>query len=211
MKTRLLFSAFLSSVLIAPQFAEARGGFGGRMPRMNFGGGGFHGGFAGGGIHPGGDGFRGFNAPTHFQPRFQPSVSPHPAHGPGPAPRPAPNPSLHPSGNHPHPPTPGPHPGPHPGPGPHPPGPGPHPPGPGPHPPGPPPPPPGPYWPGYWGPAVAWDAVTALAIGTVIATIPPECVTVSVKGVSYRDCNGNWFEPRYDGHTVVYIAVADPR
>lgn len=211
MRTRLLFSALLATALVAPQIAEARGGFGGRMPRMNFGGGGFHGGFqGGGGFHPNGD-FRGFNAPTHFQPRFHPAVAPHPPHGPRPAPHPVPHPVPHPAGgggNHPHPPTP------HPGPGPHPPGPlpGPHPPGPWPHPPGPPPPPPPvPFWPGYWGPVAAWDAVTALAVGTAIASVPADCVTVVVKGVSYRDCNGNWFEPRYDGHTVVYVAVADPK
>ncbi|MCZ7463829.1 hypothetical protein [Rhizobium rhizogenes] len=193
MKTRLLFSALLATALVAPQIAEARGGFGGRMPRMNFGGGGFHGGMGGGGFHPGGE-FRGFNAPTHFQPRFHPAVAPHPAHGPRPAPRPAPHPAPHPAGggNHPHPPTP------HPGPGPHPPGP-------------PPPPPPAPFWPGYWGGVAAWDAVTALAVGTVIATIPPSCTSVEVKGTSYDDCNGNWFVRRYNGHTVVYVAVADPR
>lgn len=58
---------------------------------------------------------------------------------------------------------------------------------------------------------MAWDAVTALAVGTVIATIPPSCVAVVVNGVSYEDCNGNWFERRYDGHKVVYVAVANPR
>ncbi len=187
----LLTSILLASALVIPQVADARGGFGGRMPRMNFGGGGMHAG-----------GFNHFNAPNHMQPRFRPATNmPRPVH-PGP----------HPAGHHPHPPLPGPHPGPHPGPGPHPPGPGPHPPGP-PHPPPPPPPPPGPYWPGYWGPAAAWGAATAtaIAVGTVIATLPPECVTVVVKGISYRDCGGRWFEPRYDGHTIVYIAVADPR
>ncbi|TWF47815.1 hypothetical protein FHW37_110112 [Neorhizobium alkalisoli] len=202
-KPGFFVSTLIATALIVPQIAEARGGFhGARMPRMNFGGGGMH-----AGVHPGGGSFRGFNAPSHYGPRFHPAVAPHPA-PPRPVPRPGPGP--HPSGHHPHPPTPGPHPGP----GPHPPGPGPHPPGPGPHPPGPPPPPPplpGPYWPGYWGPAAVWGAATVVAVGTVIATLPPECVTVVVNGVSYRECGGNWFEPRYDGHAVVYIAVANPK
>jgi hypothetical protein len=194
-KPGLFFCALLATALVLPQIADARGGFrGGRMPRMNFGGGGMH----GGGFHPGGGNFHGFNGPSHFAPRAHPAVAPHPPH-PGPMPGP------HPSGHHPHPPTPGPHPGPHPGPGPHPPGPP-----PGPHPP--PPPPPGPYWPGYWGPGpVVWGAATAIAVGTVIATLPPECVTVVVNGISYRECGSNWFAPRYDGHTVVYVAVANPR
>ncbi|EKJ95051.1 MULTISPECIES: hypothetical protein [Hyphomicrobiales] len=57
-----------------------------------------------------------------------------------------------------------------------------------------------------------WGATaTAVAVGTIIATLPPDCTTVVVNGVSYRDCGGNWFEPRYDGHTVIYVAVSDPR
>lgn len=188
----LLASILLATALVIPHIAEARGGFGGRMPRMNFGGGGMH----GGGMHH-------FNAPAHMQPRFHPAGQP--PHGIHPRPpQPGPLPVPHPSGHHPHPPLPGPHPGPHPVPGPHP-----MPPPPRPLPP--PPPPPGPYWPGYWGPAAAWGAATAIAVGTVIATLPPECVNVVVNGVSYRECGGQWFEPRYDGHTVVYIAVAAPR
>jgi len=53
--------------------------------------------------------------------------------------------------------------------------------------------------------------VTAIAIGTVVATVPPECTNVAVAGITYKDCTGRWFAPRYDGHTVVYVAVADPR
>lgn len=52
-KPGILFSVLLATALVAPQMAEARGGFGGRMPRMNFGGGGMH----AGGMHR-------FNAPT---------------------------------------------------------------------------------------------------------------------------------------------------
>jgi len=32
-----------------------------------------------------------------------------------------------------------------------------------------------------------------------------------IGGTSYRQCDGRWFEPRYDGHSVIYVAVADPR
>ena len=54
-KPGFFISALLATALVVPQIAEARGGFGGRVPRMNFGGGGFHGGgFHGGGFHGGG-------------------------------------------------------------------------------------------------------------------------------------------------------------
>jgi hypothetical protein len=80
-------------------------------------------------------------------------------------------------------------------------------------PPPPPPPPPGPYWPGYWDPAAAalWGTAAAITIGTVIANLPPDCTNVVVNGISYKDCNGNWFEAKYNGHTLVYVAVAPPR
>ncbi|TNM64780.1 hypothetical protein [Aliirhizobium smilacinae] len=187
-RPNLFLYTLIAAAIVAPQYADARGGFGGRMPRMNFGGGGMHGGS-----------FHGYNAPTHFAPRAHPAVAPHPPY-PRPGPHPTPTPRPDPAGHHPHPPGPGP------GPGPHPPGPP-----PGPYPPGPPhPPPPGPYWPGYWGPAAVWGAAAAVTVGTIIATLPPECTTVVVGGISYRDCSGNWFEPRYDGHVVVYVAVANP-
>lgn len=193
-KPGFFVSALLATALTVPQIAEARGGFGGRVPRMNFGGGGFHG---GGSFHGGG-----FNGTRHFEARYHVSGGVHPPHGP----------SLRPAGHHPPPPSGGGHYTPRPsGGGHHPP---PHPPGP---PPGPhgwgPPPPPRPYYPGYWRPAVAWGAVTAtaIAIGTVVATVPPECTNFVVNGITYRDCSGRWFAPRYDGHAVVYVAVADPR
>lgn len=92
-KLRFLFSALLATALVTPQIAEARGGFhGGRMPRMNFGGGGMHtGSFHSGGFHPG-EGHRGFNAPSHYATRFHPAPGPHPLHHP---PRPASRPEPH--------------------------------------------------------------------------------------------------------------------
>ncbi|RRD26530.1 hypothetical protein ECB98_07525 [Brucellaceae bacterium VT-16-1752] len=49
------------------------------------------------------------------------------------------------------------------------------------------------------------------AIGSVIANVPPDCTNVVINGISYKDCNGNWFEPKYNGHSVVYVAVAPPK
>ena len=140
-----------------------------------------------------------FNSPHHFGgPGF---------HGGGrqfhPGPRPYPAGGFHPR----------------PGPYPHPPGPGPRPrpPGPGPRPLPPPPvpyrplPPPLPYYPGYhYGAAVAWTA-GAIALGAVVASVPTTCESVVVNGVTYRQCQNGWFEPRYQGHNVVYVVVPAPR
>lgn len=187
---RSLAAAGAAVVLVAPTLAEARGDFHmSRGARMNI----------GGGIHARAGGF---NPPAHLSPRLHP-VGPHPnVHPqPHPAPHPAPHPGPHPA---PHPPAPGPHP---PAPGPHPPHPGPH-----PHPP-PPPPPPAPYWPGYWhdDDDFWWGAAAAIAIGSIVASVPPDCQTVSVNGVSYKHCGTTWLRPEYQGHNLVYVVVGDPR
>jgi len=56
----------------------------------------------------------------------------------------------------------------------------------------------------YRGAAVAGAAVvTAVAIGTVVASLPPSCSTVVVDGVSYHNCSGTWYRPRGSQYIVV--------
>jgi len=54
-------------------------------------------------------------------------------------------------------------------------------------------------------------AVTALAVGTVVRTLPPSCQTVVADGVAYRQCGGTWYQPRYAGPDVTYVVVNPPR
>lgn len=116
---------------------------------------------------------------------------------------------------HPYHPVPPPHPvHPQPGPGPYPPGPGPHPPGPGPMPPPPPPPPP-PHpddWYHPWATAAVIGATnaTAFAIGTQVAEVPPDCVSVVASGVAYQHCGATWYQPQYVGSSVRFIVVPAP-
>ncbi len=101
----------------------------------------------------------------------------------------------------------GPHPGPGPGPGPRPPGPpGP---GPGPNPPGPRP-DPHPYHPGWYYPGAAAAVATAVAIGSIIDTLPEDCVESVVNGIIYQHCSEGWYRPEYDGPDVQYVAVDAP-
>ena len=58
--------------------------------------------------------------------------------------------------------------------------------------------------------AVAWTA-GAIALGAVVASVPTTCESVVVNGVTYRQCQNGWFEPRYQGHNVVYVVVPAPR
>lgn len=141
----------------------------------------------------GGGGARTFVVPHGGSGYRPPMPAPHPM----PAPRPMP-------------PHPEPHPQPHPQPGPHPePGPQPH---PMPPPPPPPPPPHGDDWYHPWATAAVVGATTAtlLAIGTRVATVPVDCVSVVANGVAYQHCGPTWYQPQYVGSSVQYIVVAAP-
>ncbi|MTW21307.1 hypothetical protein [Allochromatium palmeri] len=85
----------------------------------------------------------------------------------------------------------------------------------GPPPGGPRPPPPRPRPPidPYWGAplgAAAFAAGTALAIGAIVYSLPPNCRTVVVYGESYRQCGSDYYMPRYEGSSVVYELVPSP-
>ena len=63
----------------------------------------------------------------------------------------------------------------------------------------------------YYGrPIVAFT--TGLVIGSIIAasTMPTTCTTVVVGGVSYRQCGTTYYQPFYQGDTLVYKVVASP-
>lgn len=36
-------------------------------------------------------------------------------------------------------------------------------------------------------------AVTAIAIGTIVATLPPSCSSLTVDGVTYQNCSGTYY------------------
>jgi hypothetical protein len=61
------------------------------------------------------------------------------------------------------------------------------------------------------GAAVATTAaVTAVAVGSVVRSIPPSCSTVMVGNVAYSQCGTTWYQPRYAGSQVQYVVVAPP-
>ena len=55
---------------------------------------------------------------------------------------------------------------------------------------------------GYGAPVV----VGAVAVGTVVATLPPACDRVVVNGVVYQNCNNVYYAPQ----GTRYIVVDDP-
>ena len=53
-------------------------------------------------------------------------------------------------------------------------------------------------------------AVTAAAIGSIVYSVPPSCVTTVVNGVPYQQCGSTWYQPQYAGTSVQYVVVNPP-
>ena len=49
-------------------------------------------------------------------------------------------------------------------------------------------------------------AVTSAVVGSMIYSLPPGCSPYNV----YYACNGVYYQPQYQGDTVVYVVVDDP-
>jgi len=65
---------------------------------------------------------------------------------------------------------------------------------------------------GYYRGAPLMAFTTALVIGSVIAasTMPTTCTTVVTGGISYRRCGSSYYQPFYEGNTLVYKVVVSP-
>ena len=65
---------------------------------------------------------------------------------------------------------------------------------------------------GYYGNRAIYGFAVGLAIGSIIAasTMPTTCTTVVVNGISYRRCGSSYYQPFYQGDTLVYQVVASP-
>lgn len=54
-------------------------------------------------------------------------------------------------------------------------------------------------------------AVTSAVVGSIVRSLPSNCQTVVVNGVSYSQCGSTWYQPQYAGTTVQYVVVNPPR
>jgi hypothetical protein len=57
---------------------------------------------------------------------------------------------------------------------------------------------------------VGATAVTAAAVGSVVNTLPPSCTMAPVNNVTYQNCGGTYYQPRYSGTQVSYVVVNPP-
>ncbi|MFT3924842.1 MAG: hypothetical protein QM778_20070 [Myxococcales bacterium] len=69
------------------------------------------------------------------------------------------------------------------------------------------------YYDGWGHPVAAAAAVTAtaIAVGTIVASLPPQCSTMVMGNVTYQNCGGTYYQPVYQGTTVQYVVVNPPQ
>ena len=60
------------------------------------------------------------------------------------------------------------------------------------------------------GGAVAAGVATAVAVGAIVSTLPSNCTTIMANGVTYQNCGGTYYQPRYSGGNVQYVVVNHP-
>lgn len=54
-------------------------------------------------------------------------------------------------------------------------------------------------------------AATAAVIGSVVHSKPPNCVPVTINGVTFLQCGSTWYQPQYAGTQVTYVVVNSPK
>ena len=54
-------------------------------------------------------------------------------------------------------------------------------------------------------------SLTAAAIGSIVASPPPNCAPVAVNGLTYQQCGGTWYQPQMSGGSTTYVVVNPPQ
>lgn len=58
--------------------------------------------------------------------------------------------------------------------------------------------------------AIGAIAGAAATIGSAWYSLPYDCPPYYWDGTYYYSCDGNWYQPHYEGDTIVYITIPDP-
>ncbi len=53
-------------------------------------------------------------------------------------------------------------------------------------------------------------ATTAAIVGSIVHLLPPACTTIESVGMTYEQCAGVYYRPRYEGILVTYVIVKAP-
>jgi hypothetical protein len=57
---------------------------------------------------------------------------------------------------------------------------------------------------------VAASVATAIVVGAVYSSLPPNCTTIVANGIAYQNCGGYYYQPQYRGSSVSYVVVNRP-
>ena len=60
------------------------------------------------------------------------------------------------------------------------------------------------------GPSVGAVVATTIVVGAMVASLPPNCTSIIVNGLTYQNCGGTYYQPRYSSSTVTYVVVTRP-
>lgn len=52
--------------------------------------------------------------------------------------------------------------------------------------------------------------VTSAVVGSMVRTVPSNCVPVNYGGMVYQQCGSTWYQPQYSGPQVQYIVINPP-
>ena len=57
---------------------------------------------------------------------------------------------------------------------------------------------------------VAATVATAIVVGAIVSSLPPNCTTIMANGITYQNCGGTYYQPQYSGGNVQYVVVNHP-
>ena len=57
---------------------------------------------------------------------------------------------------------------------------------------------------------VAASVATAIVVGAIVSTLPPNCTTVIANSLTYQNCGGTYYQSQYSGGSVQYVVVNHP-
>jgi len=60
------------------------------------------------------------------------------------------------------------------------------------------------------GGVIAATVATAIVVGAIVNTLPPNCTTLMMNGLAYQNCGGTYYQPQYQGSSVTYVVVNHP-
>jgi hypothetical protein len=57
---------------------------------------------------------------------------------------------------------------------------------------------------------IAATVATAIVVGAIVQSLPPNCSTVVANGIAYQNCGGTYYQPQYQGGGTSYVVVNQP-